>query len=785
MANFYTILILATLALTACSRSKGKNSSSNDTTEFSPEMERAQGPVLDPTNSGQAPPACAGGEGQSEARTMFEAPIAQVCRSQEQTRRCQAGIWSDYVPNEYQYSSCVLDQDGDTVGDAEDCAPKDSAAWQVLNYSFRDQDRDGITIAADDSVCAGKTLPVGYSLAASGSDCDDAHAAIGGPRVFYRYSDFDSDGFWFRESESACTPSQGFAAAEVAKDLSLESPQTAARDDDADNDGSRTASDCAPSNNQLWQILAYTHRDQDGDTYGVASSGTVCSGASLPVSYRTDPGSGMDCHDGDAGLFINRSYAYRDQDGDSYTVSASGTVCSGASLPEGYRVAANGNDCDDQNAQMFALVIYTHRDRDGDGFRVTAPGNLCQGSNVLPAGYFTSASVVADNDDLSEATTWNAFSSLRSELQDGIDFNGDGDTDDSFTFNYIGNVKQWVNFMDGCDALNMTACSQNAYFVRSLVFDSSNCSYNNFGSWGTFSGQQVCTATDAQRLLATGDSAWPSFDGFIYGNNSWIANLRIYLPTTFHVGGVAGVLGQGATVRNLGFSGFVHGHTFVGGVAGKHLGNNWEISTDGVSHYIENVINVGTIVGSSAVGGLIGNIGDGRVFGVRRSANHGAVMADIGAGGLVAEDDGYARPENIYNVGPISVTAFGSGLGQFARTAWSYNAGSLTENASNPHSGNSYSIGQIKNVADGLFQYWLEGAATPDYGPQGEASSNPPYHQRLTTTQFRQQASFAGYDFSSVWAIDEGISFPWLRALEWAYGCQKEPAVPKPGTSCP
>jgi hypothetical protein len=94
MANFYTILILATLALTACSRSKGKNSSSNDTTEFSPEMERAQGPVLDPTNSGQAPPACAGGEGQSEARTMFEAPIAQVCRSQEQTRRCQAGIWS-------------------------------------------------------------------------------------------------------------------------------------------------------------------------------------------------------------------------------------------------------------------------------------------------------------------------------------------------------------------------------------------------------------------------------------------------------------------------------------------------------------------------------------------------------------------------------------------------------------------------------------------------------------------------------------------------------------------
>ncbi len=98
---------------------------------------------------------------------------------------------------------------------------------------------------------------------------------------------------------------------------------------DSDGDGTPDLEDCAPNDPTRWQLLAY---------------------------------------------------AYRDADGDSYTVSQSGSICSGATLPAGYANAANGADCDDTNPSIYVLAS-VYADADGDG---VGAGRECRRATCTP-----------------------------------------------------------------------------------------------------------------------------------------------------------------------------------------------------------------------------------------------------------------------------------------------------------------------------------------------------------------------------------------------------------------
>ncbi len=86
------------------------------------------------------------------------------------------------------------------------------------------------------------------------------------------------------------------------------------------------------------------------------------------------------------------------------------------------------------------------------------------------------------------------------------------------------------------------------------------------------------------------------------------------------------------------------------------------------------------------------------------------------------------------------------------------NAGTIT---------NSYSTGSVSgsNYVGGLVGYNYGGAITNSYWDtetSGQTTSDG--GTGLTTAQMKQQASFSGWDFSNVWGIDEGASYPYLRA---------------------
>lgn len=88
-----------------------------------------------------------------------------------------------------------------------------------------------------------------------------------------------------------------------------------------------------------------------------------------------------DCLDTDATKYQNLT-GYTDADGDTYTTGGGGSVCSGASLPAGYRAAANGADCNDADATKYQNLT-GYRDSDGDSATINSTASVCSGASFL------------------------------------------------------------------------------------------------------------------------------------------------------------------------------------------------------------------------------------------------------------------------------------------------------------------------------------------------------------------------------------------------------------------
>ena len=143
--------------------------------------------------------------------------------------------------------------------------------------------------------------------------------------------------------------------------------------------------DCNDSSSSYYRYLT-GYRDADLDTYTTGSSQSVCSGASLPSGWRAAV-NGSDCNDSDASVYQNLT-AYQDSDADTYTVGSAQSLCSGAYLSSGWASSAKGNDCNDSVAAFYQY--YTgYTDSDNDGYRPSGYSTnttICGGSS-FPSGW--------------------------------------------------------------------------------------------------------------------------------------------------------------------------------------------------------------------------------------------------------------------------------------------------------------------------------------------------------------------------------------------------------------
>jgi len=160
----------------------------------------------------------------------------------------------------------------------------------------------------------------------------------------------------------------------------------------------------------------------------------------------------------------------------------------------------------------------------------------------------------------------------------------------------------------------------------------------------------------------------------------------------------------------------VSGFAFVGGLIGY-----------GPQAQTTKSYSTGTVSGTRKVGGLAGVIGF-----IDNSYSTSAVTGLSDIGGLAGEA-GSIR--NSYSTGLVTGVAGGVAVGGLF----------------------GQSLAAVSNT------YWnTETSGKANCAGSGSSLSCT----GLTTAQMKQQARFSGWDFSTVWGVDEGASFPFLRANE-------------------
>ncbi len=258
----------------------------------------------------------------------------------------------------------------------------------------------------------------------------------------------------------------------------------------------------------------------------------------------------------------------------------------------------------------------------------------------------------------------------------------------------------------------------------------------------------------------------------------------------FQVGGVVGI--NNDTVENCYNSGIVSGTgDCVGGVVGYNYSNNT----------VENSYNIGTVSGNSTVGGVVGFNDKGTA---EKCYNTGTVSGNFYVGGIVGGNENHYISYNksivqtCYNTGTVSGDYCVGGVVGSGSATNCYNTGKVS--GADSHVGgvvgsgsatNCYNTGKVSGdyliggvvgyngdtiqncyyltgcAKDGnsVVQYGIgnstKGCTTADVsGKTAELSDN----------QMKDKASFAGFDFATVWAIDKTINngYPYLQSCKAA-----------------
>ena len=200
-----------------------------------------------------------------------------------------------------------------------------------------------------------------------------------------------------------------------------------------------------------------------------------------------------------------------------------------------------------------------------------------------------------------------------------------------------------------------------------------------------------------------------------------------------NVGGLIGYQSSG-TITSSSSSGDVSGTSNIGGLVGYQ---NYEI--------FSNCNSSANVSGGDYLGGLVGYQASGTVSSCYST---GDVSGGSYLGGLVGFISGTI--DNSYSTSSVS----GSG----------YTRGGLVGDSFNGYVVNSYAMGLVpsgsglwgsdQDYSDASYSYW-------DYQTSQTGSSC--YGIPKTTAQMKTQSTFTNWDFTTVWNITEGTTYPYLR----------------------
>lgn len=362
----------------------------------------------------------------------------------------------------------------------------------------------------------------------------------------------------------------------------------------------------------------------------------------------------------------------------------------------------------------------------------------------------------------------------------------------------------------------------NAYTVINDVNDLQNMSGNLAGRYalGSYIDASATAGWNSGAgFVPLGDYVSTSFTGAFEGLNHTITGLTINRPATDYVGlfgytngaaisnvglvggsvmggnAVGGLVGQNdlGTITNSYNTRTVTGVSGIGGLAGSDnsctinnsystgnvIGNGWIVgglvgqsnySTISYSHSTGNVT-----ANSNYVGGLVG----ANASTITNSYSTGSVNGGLYyVGGLAGKNHAYGTIATVYSSGSVSgVSSVGGLVGQsdgpitnsfsFGSVRGDSTIGGLVGYNNNALITNAYSAGLVTSATtSGGLVSLSTGTITSSYWDtttSGQATSAG--GTGLNTAQMTAQANFTSWDFTNIWKIYEGFSYPTFIAV--------------------
>ena len=189
------------------------------------------------------------------------------------------------------------------------------------------------------------------------------------------------------------------------------------------------------------------------------------------------------------------------------------------------------------------------------------------------------------------------------------------------------------------------------------------------------------------------------------------------------------------TISNCHVSGSVSGADFVGGLAA-------------ICNEMDNSSSTATVSGTHHIGGLVGYLVNGKMDKCYNTGNVTAATTDVGG---LAGSTNSGEISNSYNTGNVTGTTDVGGLAgrSYYEISNSYNTGNVT--------GTTY-VGGCIGVHDGRIQsvfYNSDNITCPNIN-----DSDPNQGVSKTTSEMKQQGTYPGWNFSSLWKITSGASYP-------------------------
>ncbi len=254
------------------------------------------------------------------------------------------------------------------------------------------------------------------------------------------------------------------------------------------------------------------------------------------------------------------------------------------------------------------------------------------------------------------------------------------------------------------------------------------------------------------------------FVGKFNGNGYKIHGLFISRLSQSYVG-LFGYISQGGGVTNLGIEEcWIEGKDYVGSLVGVnyvkvfncHCSGSVEgngIDVGGLVGYNEGAIydsyNSCYVKGSSYIGGVVGYNYNGTIS---RSYNKGSIIGKENVGGLVGFNNGAISDS--YNQGSVSGSSYSYSVGGLVGNQYYYRGTIANSYSVGSVSGSFYVGGLVgKNEGKVWNSYWDMQTSGCEESAGGIGKM---------TEDMKHQATYEGWNFTNIWTIIEGQTYPYL-----------------------